>query len=162
MVQEQAAKAADVAAEVEQEAASLQAASTSAQEDSLAAAAALARLGEDLRKSEVRRGAPPQRAYDFCFVQHMCASTCARARSVAPLQSMHRVCNLRCEAAYETTTCVAFGGPIRLGRLLQGARLDTQRALAEERVAKEMVQERCASMQQVRCPLQCTALLSSS
>ena len=37
---------------------------------------------------------------------------------------------------------------------LQGARLDTQRALADERVAKEMVQERCASIQQVRFVLQ--------
>lgn len=65
----------------QQAAASLRA--TSAQEDSLAAAAALAKLGEDLRASE-------------------------------------------------------------------GARLDAQRALADERVAKEMVQERCASLQQVR------------
>ena len=73
VLQEQAAKAADVAAEVEQEAASLRAASTSAQEDSLAAAAALARLGEDLRKSEVSCTAPPQRACDFRFLQHMCA-----------------------------------------------------------------------------------------
>ena len=39
------------------------------------------------------------------------------------------------------------------GLLLQGARLDTQRALADERVAKEMVQERCASIQQVRYTL---------
>jgi hypothetical protein len=37
---------------------------------------------------------------------------------------------------------------------LQGARLDTQRALADERVAKEMVQERIASIQQVRLALQ--------
>jgi hypothetical protein len=64
--QEQAAKAADVAAEVEQEAASLRAASNSAQEDSLAAAAALARLGEDLRKSEVSRDVSPNRIHDTC------------------------------------------------------------------------------------------------
>ena len=66
LVQEQAAKAADVAAEVEQEAASLRAASNSAQEDSLAAAAALARLGEDLRKSEVSRDVQPNRIRDTC------------------------------------------------------------------------------------------------
>jgi hypothetical protein len=32
---------------------------------------------------------------------------------------------------------------------VQGARLDAQRALADERVAKEMVQERIVSLQQV-------------
>lgn len=124
VLQEQAAKAADVAAEVEQEAASLREASTSAQEDSLAAAAALARLGEDLRKSEVNCDAPLQHACDMFLQQRMTGHVLL---SAAPLTTL---------------------------TWLQGARLDTQRALAEERVAKEMVQERCASIQQVRCALQ--------
>jgi hypothetical protein len=55
-VQVQAAKSADEAAEAEagqQEEATLRAASVLAQEETLAAATAIARLGEDLRHSEV-------------------------------------------------------------------------------------------------------------
>jgi hypothetical protein len=91
VLQEQAAKAADVAAEVEQEAASLRAVSNSAQEESLAAAAALARLGEDLRKSEVSCHVSPKLICDTCCgaafntVVWLHVRTFHRARSVTML-----------------------------------------------------------------------------